>query len=304
METSRRSTRGMGASSAMIALLLVVTASLCACEGPTAHPADPAIESPDGPQSCARCHPPADKGPNRPPKELPPAWDDSPSKGKGKLKKPRPEEPPPEEPPPEEPPPEEPPDIGTLIGSFDLSYYWIVAEADYPGPQDVPLYGGDGGVLAWVSAGFAEAVSLEGTGTLLDGRLVNLLTECAFAEPTGWCFFEVDTTEAPYGWGAYGILWPYRSVALGGQAELSWTGHVLYMPALHGLTVTGPEGTFVHDGCVAAVDSGWSIDGSEVDLFTATIQGYFELDPQVPTWVDLRAGASHCPSTVAELYGL
>jgi hypothetical protein len=52
------------------------------------------------------------------------------------------------------------------------------------------------------------------------------------------------------------------------------------------------------------VDSGWSIDGSEVDLFTATIQGYFELDPQVPTWVDLRAGASHCPSTVAELYGL
>ena len=52
---------------------------------------------------------------------------------------------------------------GEPIGSFIDTYYYNVIEADYPGPQTVPVKDGKGNVIARVTSGFWERFSVEGT---------------------------------------------------------------------------------------------------------------------------------------------
>jgi hypothetical protein len=55
-----------------------------------------------------------------------------------------------------------------------LTYYYVSDEAGFSEPATVPVYAGDRSVLARVSAGFFAQMSLEGTGRLRDGRLLNV----------------------------------------------------------------------------------------------------------------------------------
>jgi len=158
-----------------------------------------------------------------------------------------------------EPPP------GVPLGVFDLVFYWMAMEADHPGPPEVALEASGGQVLAVVSQAFADVLSLEGTGRLVDGRILNLHKPCAGA-PTGWCYMEVDQEEAPYGLGSEGPLMPFRSIAL--DESLGLLGEILYAPAFHGLTLpTDAFGTALHDGCLEVTDMGWSLTTETLDLY-------------------------------------
>jgi 3D (Asp-Asp-Asp) domain-containing protein len=131
----------------------------------------------------------------------------------------------------------------------------------------VTLYNGrDCAPIADVSAGFASAIALQGTGKLRDGRVVNVFGRCKCGE-TSRCYSVTGRT-----WGSAGngrALDPFRTVAVDPkQVKL---GSLLYIPALDGMTMPGraPVGGFKHDGCVAADDTGGGIDGMQLDLFVA-----------------------------------
>ena len=104
------------------------------------------------------------------------------------------------------------PPPGAARGAFQLTYYWVTAEADFPGTPAVTLYQPGCTALATVTTGFADSVDVEGTGRLLDGRLINVTSNCGCARSP--CYAETDA-EHPWGVGVQDRpLEPYRSVAV------------------------------------------------------------------------------------------
>ncbi len=188
------------------------------------------------------------------------------------------------------------------IGKYRLTYYWLVHEADYPSTSQVTLLDIDLNPIADVSEDFANEIYVEGTGILLDGRILNLYDECESA-PTGWCYFEVDPEVAPYGWGSGAPLHPLLSVALDGATSPVLPGTIVYLPDLDGLEVSWGGVSWIHDGCLAVVDSGWSLTSKSLDLFVGFHEVYEEIDPEIDNIVTLKEAANHCPSTVSQLYG-
>lgn len=185
-------------------------------------------------------------------------------------------------------------DPGESLGSFLLTYYWVVYEGDYGGAADTDLYDEGCGVLATVSADFADDISLEGTGRLLDGRLLNVAGACGCARSP--CFAEADA-DHPWGVGVEDrALVPFRSVAVDRDVIEYGTG--LYLPALDGLTMPGdsPWGDFVHDGCVVAADTGGAIVGMHVDFFVGLEDAYRALDSELGlAEAEVRDGGERCP---------
>ncbi|GAG25174.1 unnamed protein product, partial [marine sediment metagenome] len=123
-----------------------------------------------------------------------------------------------------------------LLGSFRWTYYWITYENDFAGPQNTPvLHWETGATIANVRADFYTSVSIEGTGVLTDGRMINLYGDCPF-DPSKKCFFEVDTSKFPYGVGWNdNPLHPFISVASDHSVVGPYTH--LYIPALDGKTM-------------------------------------------------------------------
>lgn len=64
--------------------------------------------------------------------------------------------------------------IARRYARFRLTRYFIESEADYAGARTVPLLDDAGRVLELVTPQFFVHLSLEGTGRLIDGRLVNV----------------------------------------------------------------------------------------------------------------------------------
>ncbi len=171
----------------------------------------------------------------------------------------------PDEAPAEQEPAETDPDEPRELGTFQLTYYWM-AEARDHGAATVPIYQRKScNRLATVSKSFAHRLTLEGTGKLRDGRVVNTAGACHCDSSP--CFFVVKKYKK---WGV-GVgkrpLVPYRSVAV--DPGIVPVGTMLYIPQLDGLTMPGhaPYGGFVHDGCVRADDRGGNINGKQLDLF-------------------------------------
>jgi 3D (Asp-Asp-Asp) domain-containing protein len=142
-------------------------------------------------------------------------------------------------------------------------------------PELVTLFNSrDCAPIADVSEDFAAALSLQGTGKLRDGRVINVAGRCKCPQATR-CFVVTNRK-----WGNAGTgraLEPFRTVAVDPkQVKL---GSLLYIPALDGMTMPGrePVGGFVHDGCVAADDTGGGIDGKQIDLFVAKRAFYLGL---------------------------
>ena len=171
------------------------------------------------------------------------------------------------------------PDPGPSLGTFQLTYYWVAYEGDHPDGAPTGLYDADCALLATVPADFEAAISLEGTGRLLDGRVLNVDGACAC--PTSPCYVEVDE-DHPWGYGVQSrALAPFRSIAVDRDVIEYGTG--VYLPALDGVSVPGdaPWGDFVHDGCVVAADTGGGIIGMHVDFFVGLRDAYLALDGEL-----------------------
>ncbi len=192
--------------------------------------------------------------------------------------------------------------LGRSMGSFRLTYYWIVFEADFPGRPEVPLFDSKGKSLALVTTEFARRVSMEGTGVLRDGRVVNLHEECKFAK-FGWCFMEVDRRKAPFGYGSTAPLHPFRTVAA--PDKIIPRGTVVYIPEYDGMPLPGSEGGFsFHDGCFVVEDTGWSLEGKHLDVFALSEEYYRNLHKQVGEQekVHVYGESELCPGSAAALY--
>lgn len=182
---------------------------------------------------------------------------------------------------------------GDPLGSFQLTYYWIAYEGDHPDGAPTPLYDSSCAVLATVPADFAAAIRLEGTGRLLDGRLLNVAGSCGC--PASPCFLEADE-DHPWGYGVQNrALAPFRSVAVDRDVIEYGTG--LYLAELDGVMMPGeaPWGAFVHDGCVVAADTGGGIIGEHVDFFVGLRQAYRDLDDALGLAdITVHAGGARC----------
>lgn len=171
------------------------------------------------------------------------------------------------------------PDPGAVIGTFTLTYYWLTEEAEFNGTPSETLYSPECDALATVDPAFADALTLEGTGRLTDGRVLNYWNNCGCANSP--CFFEVGK-DHPWGAGVENRpLVPFRSLAV--DVDLIDIGDWVYVAEFDGLMMPGdpPWGGFVHDGCVIADDIGGGINGQHIDFFSALRTHYLTLDGEL-----------------------
>jgi len=183
---------------------------------------------------------------------------------------------------------------GAARGSFELTYYWVTAEADFPGTASVDLFEPDCTVLETVTPGFADSLDTEGTGRLVDGRLVNVTGSCGCAHSP--CYAETDA-EHPWGVGVQDRpLVPYRSLAV--DRRVIAYGTKLWIAELDGVAMPGdpPWGGFIHDGCMTAVDTGGAIVGTHLDWFVGLRASYRTLDDGLGLGdVTAYDGGERCP---------
>lgn len=186
------------------------------------------------------------------------------------------------------------PPPGARLGTFQLTYYWVTAEEDFSGAQDTTLYDDSCGTIAMVRKDFADALAVEGTGRLSDGRVVNVSGSCGC--PSTTCYVLVDA-QHPWGYGAQSnALVPFRSIAV--DRNVIALGSHVYVAEFDGVTMPGDAsyGQFVHDGCVNADDVGGGINGQHIDFFAALEAHYRTLDGQLGlNDVTVYAGGQRCP---------
>lgn len=177
---------------------------------------------------------------------------------------------------------------GSSLGVFDLTYYWVTYEGDFAAGATVDIGTCGGQTIASVRQGFADALKIEGTGKLLDDRIVNI-GGCGCGGGYD-CFAELDPAEFPWGQGSQGnALIPYHTIAT--DTAVLRFGTAVYAPALAGQQL--PDGT-THDGCLRAGDVGGGIDGLHIDWFVGLEMHYETLDPDVPETVELFEGGTLC----------
>lgn len=166
---------------------------------------------------------------------------------------------------------------------FQLTFYWLAFEDDFQDPSTgVPaggrtpiapnaradLYTRDGFFFGRVPERFAWSLRMEGSGVMMDGRIVNYNGPCNFGY--GTCFQQVDPVQFPFGRGAGArTLLPFKSVAV--DPRVIPLGEPLYLPELDGIRL--PDGS-IHDGCVRADDVGGAIKKRHLDFFVVTFGNY------------------------------
>lgn len=186
-----------------------------------------------------------------------------------------------------------------------LRFYWLALEEDFQHPatsprrgrgKDVPantwveLYTQDGLFFGRVPERFAWSLRMEGSGLMMDGRVVNYKGPCKYGY--GTCFEQLDVNEHPFGRGAgRRPLVPFKSVAV--DPSVIPIGEPLYIPELDGLQL--PDGS-IHDGCVRADDTGGGIKKRKMDFFVVTHANFrFMLDQLLNvTWITPHIEAPRC----------
>lgn len=181
---------------------------------------------------------------------------------------------------------------GAVIGQFQLTYYLLTKENDFPGPANTQLFDRSCKVLATVPGGFAADLTEEGSGKLKDGRVLQYAgsCNCGFSP----CFTFLGP-EFPWGQAATsGPLVPFRTIAV--DPSVIPLGKHLYIKEFDGIKMPGdpPWGGFVHDGCVVAEDTGSAIVGNHIDFFSALDDYYRILDSQLSANVAIQEGGSRC----------
>jgi 3D (Asp-Asp-Asp) domain-containing protein len=160
---------------------------------------------------------------------------------------------------------------GRVLGTFRNTYYDFPLETDFGGAP-VALRDGHCGVVSEVPRGFFEAVCVQGSGILKNGRPVSFeKRDCDCAETcpkTGQkiCFEPLDRERFPWGRGALGTaITPLLTIAV--DDTLVPMGTAVYIPEFDGLPIDRGKTAF-HDGCFIAQDRGLRVKGTHVDVFT------------------------------------
>jgi 3D (Asp-Asp-Asp) domain-containing protein len=193
----------------------------------------------------------------------------------------------------EDPPPAE------RLGAMWNTYYFLASEADHDGPQDVPIYTEGCEEIARVREGFHDSVCIEGSGILLDGRVINYASTCTDSCPSARrcgshdyrvCYGVLDRERYPWGAGAAGVaLIPDFSIAV--DPGFVALGTVIYFEELDG--VVPPGGSMPHDGCMRADDTGGAIDGNHFDFFAGTRDRWLAWEDVFPTRSEFTAWINH-----------
>ncbi|MBS1985839.1 MAG: hypothetical protein JST16_16895 [Bdellovibrionales bacterium] len=146
---------------------------------------------------------------------------------------------------------------GRSLGAFRNTWYCLALESDYPSsPKDQRLLDRQDKVLATVHEGFRKDLRIEGSGKLLDGRVLN------FAELRG-NEHRYRTTTNPFGDGVGTCaLVPFHTIAVDPQRIP--LGSVVRIPETVGMKL--PDGS-VHNGLWKAEDIGSAIKNDRIDLF-------------------------------------
>jgi 3D (Asp-Asp-Asp) domain-containing protein len=160
---------------------------------------------------------------------------------------------------------------GRHIGIFRNTYYDFPHERDYGG-EEVPLFGAACQKLASVPLGFHDAVCVQGSGLLANGRTVSFARRgCACARlcprtSQQICFEVLDEKRYPWGRGAMGKpVVPLLTVAV--DSAVIPLGTSMFIPEYVGLPRDlSKSGS--HDGCFIAQDRGVKVRGQHVDIFT------------------------------------
>ena len=149
------------------------------------------------------------------------------------------------------------------MGSADAAiklrntYYYVVMENEYASnPRDTEILNLDGEVLALVSAAFRKAVDIEGTGRLVDGRVINYAGRKA-----GQIRYLISPEHFGYGVGTCRLV-PFHTVAI--DPDVIPLGSEIYIAETDGMLL--PDGTR-HDGVWRAEDIGSAIKHDRIDLF-------------------------------------
>lgn len=163
------------------------------------------------------------------------------------------------------------PATGRHIGIFRNTYYDFPQERDYGG-EEVPLFGAACQKLASVPRAFHDAVCVQGSGLLSNGRTVSFARRgCSCARPCPRtsqqiCFEVLDEKHYPWGRGAMGKpVVPLLTVAV--DSAVIPLGTPMFIPEYVGLPRDLAQRAS-HDGCFIAQDRGVKVRGQHVDIFT------------------------------------
>jgi hypothetical protein len=187
-----------------------------------------------------------------------------------------------------------------------LRFYWLTREVDYqevhgvniprggacalPANRWVEMYTRDGMFIGRVQERFACSLKLEGSGLMMDDRVLNYAGLCKYGY--GTCFEQLDVRQYPFGRGAgTRPLIPFKSVAV--DPTVIRIGEPLYIPEFDGLPL--PDGS-IHDGCVRADDTGGGIKKRKMDFFVVTYGNFrFLLDQLLGvSWITPHIEAPRC----------
>lgn len=189
-----------------------------------------------------------------------------------------------------------------------LTRYFLINSDDYHDPSFVPVYDDSGNIIATVSAHFFADCSLEGSGRLSDGRVINVTghyvacpqnvamalkqiadmmyrSRYSYVGLTNDCshYFTYKVSPEPWGLGSHGNpLLPFAVVA--SDPHYYPYGTVLFAPQLQGLQLPN-QGT--HDGYLYCGDTGGAIKGpNHCDWFVG-IKAW-QLNHIVPDYIDIE----------------
>lgn len=137
------------------------------------------------------------------------------------------------------------------------TYYYVLLESLYAKEaKDTTILSMKGELIAQVSHRFKKALNMEGTGRLVDGRVVNYA-----GRVNGEIRYLVSSAPDGYGVGTC-RLYPWHSVAV--DPKVVALGSVVYIAETEGMLLPNGE---IHDGIWRAEDVGGGIVGDRVDLF-------------------------------------
>jgi len=155
------------------------------------------------------------------------------------------------------------PKPGDRLGVYRNTHYYVSSESAYSSePKTVWILKMDGSRIVKVSSRFKRAVDIEGTGKLIDGRVINY---------AGVVNGEVRYAVTSHPWGR-GVgdcpLIPFHTVAVD-RNEIP-LGSLVYISQTAGMLL--PDGS-THDGLWRAEDVGGAIRKDRIDLFVGEASG-------------------------------
>ena len=145
-----------------------------------------------------------------------------------------------------------------FIGAFRNTIYYLKEESSFQNrPKDTEVKDLSGRVIARVNSRFKQLMDIEGSGKLMDGRVLNYA-----GRVRGEIRYQFTKHNWGLGVGDCGLI-PFRSLAV--DQDLIPYGSIVRIQETVGMPL--PDGSR-HDGYWIASDTGGAIRGDRIDLFT------------------------------------